>query len=51
MTLAFVRRAAFGLAIALVATSGLAANVLSVKEKVELPEKLTVWLLPVFSGS
>ena len=36
MTLAFVRRAALGLAIALVATSGLAANVLSVKEKVEL---------------
>jgi len=37
MTLAFVRRAALGLAIALVTTSGLAANVLSVKEKVELP--------------
>jgi mxaD protein len=46
MTLAFVRRAALGLAIALVATSGLAANVLSVKEKVELsvpPEK--AWAL------
>jgi len=46
MTLAFVRRAALGLAIALVATSGLAANVLSVKEKVELsvpPDK--AWAL------
>ena len=42
MTLAFVRRTALGLAVALAATSGLAANVLSVKEKVELsvpPEK------------
>jgi mxaD protein len=37
MTLAFVRRAALGLAIALIATSGLAGSVLSVKEKVELP--------------
>ncbi len=42
MTLSFARRAALGLAIALTATGGLAANVLSVKEKVELsvpPEK------------
>ena len=37
MTLAFVPRAALGLAIALIATSALAGNVLSVKEKVELP--------------
>jgi carbon monoxide dehydrogenase subunit G len=52
MTLWFVRRAAVGLAIALVATSGLAANVLSVKEKVELsapPDK--VWeLIKDFDG-
>jgi carbon monoxide dehydrogenase subunit G len=36
MTLSLVRHAAVGLATALIATSGLAANVLSVKEKVEL---------------
>jgi uncharacterized protein YndB with AHSA1/START domain len=42
MTLSFVRRAAAGFAVALFATGALAANVLSVKEKVELsapPEK------------
>jgi len=46
MILTFFRRAAPGLAMALIATSGLAANVLSVKEKVELsvpPEK--AWAL------
>jgi uncharacterized protein YndB with AHSA1/START domain len=52
MTLAFVRRAAAGLAIALIASSGWAASVLSVKEKVELsapPEK--VWeLIKDFDG-
>jgi mxaD protein len=37
MTLSFVRRAAVGLAVGLCATSGFAANVLSLKEKVELP--------------
>jgi uncharacterized protein YndB with AHSA1/START domain len=37
MNLTFVRHAAAGLALALAATGGLAANVLSVKEKVELP--------------
>jgi len=37
MTLMSVRRAAVGLAAMLVATAGFAANVLSVKEKVELP--------------
>jgi carbon monoxide dehydrogenase subunit G len=52
MTVAFVRRAAVGFAIALIATSGWAANVLSVKEKVELsapPDK--VWeLIKDFDG-
>jgi carbon monoxide dehydrogenase subunit G len=46
MTLMSVRRAAVGLAAMLVATAGFAANVLSVKEKVELsapPDK--VWEL------
>jgi mxaD protein len=46
MSLTLFRRAAPGLAMALIATSGLAANVLSVKEKVELsvpPEK--AWAL------
>jgi len=37
MTLAFLRRAAVGLVVALVATAGYAQSVLSVKEKVELP--------------
>ncbi len=37
MTSMFFRRAAVGFAAALFATSGFAANVLSVKEKVELP--------------
>jgi carbon monoxide dehydrogenase subunit G len=52
MTLSLVRRAAVGLAVALLATSGFAANVLSVKEKVELtapPQK--VWeLIKDFDG-
>jgi carbon monoxide dehydrogenase subunit G len=52
MNLWFVRRAAVGLAIALLASSGLAANVLTVKEKVELsapPDK--VWeLIKDFDG-
>jgi uncharacterized protein YndB with AHSA1/START domain len=52
MTVAFVRRVAVGFAVALIATSGWAANVLSVKEKVELsapPEK--VWeLIKDFDG-
>src|SRR2546430_2739791 len=46
MTLSLVRRAAVGLAVGLLATSGFAANVLSLKEKVELtapPEK--AWAL------
>jgi mxaD protein len=52
MTLSLVRRAAVGLGVALLATSGFAANVLSVKEKVELtapPQK--VWeLIKDFDG-
>ena len=52
MSVSFARCAAVGLATALVATSGLAANVLSVKEKVELsvpPEK--AWeLIKDFNG-
>ena len=52
MTLSFVRRAAVALAAALCATSGFAANVLSLKEKVELsapPEK--VWdVIKDFNG-
>ncbi len=37
MTVTFMRRAAVALAAALCATAGFAANVISVKEKVELP--------------
>jgi uncharacterized protein YndB with AHSA1/START domain len=52
MTLSLVRRAAVGLAVGLLATSGFAANVLSLKEKVELtapPQK--VWeLIKDFDG-
>jgi uncharacterized protein YndB with AHSA1/START domain len=52
MTVAFVRRVAVGLAMALIASSGWAAGVLSVKEKVELsapPDK--VWqLIKDFDG-
>jgi hypothetical protein len=52
MTLSLVRRAAVGLAVGLLATSGFAANVLSLKEKVEVtapPQK--VWeLIKDFDG-
>jgi carbon monoxide dehydrogenase subunit G len=52
MTLSLVRRAALGLAVALAATSSFAANVLSLKEKVELsvpPQK--AWdLIKDFDG-